>query len=147
MHLMLAKRLPLPLPPSLMHIRFLKKTRIRTPFPQMHQTDLERQFCADRKCLPSVGDWILKNSGMPVGGSLELPVLIDGLNSPVKLLSKGLREETLNGNIELLRKDDRETRVDIVLALSDNSLHALLRGLTIFEVPSATSLLLSLSCS
>lgn len=47
--------------------------------------------------------------------SLELPVLVDGLDGPIELLAQRLREEPLNGDVELLGEDDGETRIDVVL--------------------------------
>ena len=46
---------------------------------------------------------------------LELPVLVDTLDRPVELLAKCLGEEALDGDIELLHENDRETWVDVVL--------------------------------
>jgi len=37
----------------------------------------------------------------------ECPVFVDRLDGPFKLLSKRLREELLNGNVELLAEDNR----------------------------------------
>jgi len=79
---------------------------------------------------------------------LELPVLFDTLDRPVELLTQRLREEALNGNIELLREHDGQARIDIVLSykLACHLSSATRSGeLTILEVPSATSLLFSRS--
>lgn len=45
----------------------------------------------------------------------ELPVLVDGLDSPVELLTQSLGEEALDRYVELLGEDDSETWVDVVL--------------------------------
>jgi hypothetical protein len=49
---------------------------------------------------------------------LELPVLIDRLDGPVELLTERLGEELLDRELELLRKYDGETRVDVILRAS-----------------------------
>ena len=46
---------------------------------------------------------------------LELPGLINRLDGPVELLPKCLREELLNGDVELLGEDYSETGIDVVL--------------------------------
>jgi len=48
---------------------------------------------------------------------LELPcvVVTDRFDSPGELLPKRLGEEFLDGNVELVGKDNSETRVDVVL--------------------------------
>ena len=46
---------------------------------------------------------------------LEIPVFIHGLDGPIELLAQSLREEALDGDIELLGEDDGKTRVDVVL--------------------------------
>lgn len=48
---------------------------------------------------------------------LEGPVvsILNGLDGPSELVSKSLGEELLNWNVELLREDDCETRIDVVL--------------------------------
>lgn len=48
---------------------------------------------------------------------LKLPVgvVLDRLNSPVKLLAQGLAEELLKWDIELIGEDDCQARIDIVL--------------------------------
>jgi hypothetical protein len=46
---------------------------------------------------------------------LELPILFDTLDRPIELLTQRLGEEALNGDVELLREHDGQTRVDIVL--------------------------------
>lgn len=53
----------------------------------------------------------------PEGGLafLELPVLVNGLDGPIKLFAQRLGEEALNGDIEFLGEDDGETGVDVVL--------------------------------
>lgn len=50
-----------------------------------------------------------------MGGDLELPVLLNGLDGPLKLLTKRLREELLDGNIVLFAEDNSEARINIVL--------------------------------
>lgn len=79
--------------------------------------------------------------------NLELPILLNGLDSPLELLTQRLGEEFLDGNVELLAENDRETRVDIVLHVIRQSIEASPEqgGLTILDVPRATSLLSSLS--
>lgn len=47
--------------------------------------------------------------------SLKLPVLVDRLDGPVELLAQSFGKELLNGDVELLRKDDRKTRIDVIL--------------------------------
>lgn len=49
--------------------------------------------------------------------SLEGPVvsILNGLDGPSELVSKSLGEELLNWNVELLREDDCETWIDVVL--------------------------------
>lgn len=46
---------------------------------------------------------------------LELPVLVDRLDSPIELFAKCLREETLDGHIELLGEDYSKAGIDVVL--------------------------------
>jgi hypothetical protein len=48
---------------------------------------------------------------------LELPgiVIANGLDGPVELVPQSLGEELLDRNLELVREDDSETGVDIVL--------------------------------
>lgn len=46
---------------------------------------------------------------------LELPIFVNGLNGPVELLTKCLRKEALNGDVELFGEDYSETRIDVVL--------------------------------
>jgi hypothetical protein len=59
---------------------------------------------------------VLCDQYVPDGIShLELPVLVDTLDRPVELLTQRLGEETLNGDIELLREYDGQARVDVVL--------------------------------
>ena len=47
----------------------------------------------------------------------ELPrvVVAHGLDGPGELVAERLGEELLDRNLELVREDDRETRVDVVL--------------------------------
>ena len=45
----------------------------------------------------------------------ELPVLVDRLDSPIKLLPQSLREEALDGHVKLLGEDNGEARIDVVL--------------------------------
>jgi hypothetical protein len=51
---------------------------------------------------------------------LELPgaVLADGLDGPVELVAERLGEELLDRDIKLVREDDRETRIDVVLRVT-----------------------------
>jgi hypothetical protein len=87
-----------------------------------------------------------RNTDLLVAFSLELPVLVDGLDGPVELLAQSLREEALDGDVELLREDDGETRIDIVLqCVSRARCQVMYNKPTIFDVPKATSLLPSLS--
>jgi hypothetical protein len=46
---------------------------------------------------------------------LELPVLVNRLDSPIELFAKCLREETLNRHIELLGEDNSKARINVVL--------------------------------
>jgi hypothetical protein len=48
---------------------------------------------------------------------LKLPcvVIADGLDGPIELVAERLGEELLDGDLELVREDDREARVDVVL--------------------------------
>jgi hypothetical protein len=46
---------------------------------------------------------------------LKVPVFIDRFDRPVEFLAQRLREEALDGNVELLREDNGKTRVDVVL--------------------------------
>lgn len=46
---------------------------------------------------------------------LELPILINGLDSPVELLTESLGKELFNWDVELLREDHRETRINVIL--------------------------------
>lgn len=46
----------------------------------------------------------------------ELPVLVNGLDGPIELLTKCLGEEFLDWDVELLGEDDSQARVDIVLS-------------------------------
>lgn len=55
---------------------------------------------------------ICSESGDKVGS--ELPVLIDRLDGPVELLTESLREEALDGNVELLREHDCQARINVV---------------------------------
>jgi hypothetical protein len=50
-------------------------------------------------------------------GRSELPrvVVADRLDGPVELVAERLGEELLDRNFELVREDDREARVDVVL--------------------------------
>lgn len=62
------------------------------------------------------GGWYGKDQIRPCGmGRLELPVLVDTLDSPVKLLTQSLGEEALDRDVELLHEDNSQTRVDVVL--------------------------------
>lgn len=47
---------------------------------------------------------------------LEFPVFIDRLDGPVKLLSERFREELFDRDIELLRENDGETGIDVILS-------------------------------
>jgi hypothetical protein len=47
--------------------------------------------------------------------ALEFPGLVHRLDSPIKLLAEGLREEFLDGHVEFLRKDDGEAGINVVL--------------------------------
>ncbi len=51
---------------------------------------------------------------------LKLPVFVDRLDGPIKLLPQGLREELLYWNIEFLRENDSEARIDIILCAVNN---------------------------
>lgn len=46
---------------------------------------------------------------------LELPVLINRFDSPVELFTKCLGEELFDRDVELLREDHRETRINVIL--------------------------------
>jgi hypothetical protein len=46
---------------------------------------------------------------------LEVPIFINRLDGPLKLFTQSLREEPLDGDIELLAEDNGKTGVDIVL--------------------------------
>ena len=46
---------------------------------------------------------------------LKGPILIHRLDSPLEFLSKSLRKELLDGHIELLAEDNRQTGIDVVL--------------------------------
>jgi len=46
---------------------------------------------------------------------LELPILINGFDSPFKFLPQCLGEETLDGDVKFLGEDDREARIDVIL--------------------------------
>ncbi len=47
---------------------------------------------------------------------LEFPVVVlNGLDGPVELLAKCLREELLNRHVELLGEDDSKAGVNIIL--------------------------------
>lgn len=46
---------------------------------------------------------------------LPFVLVLDRLDGPCELFSECLGKEFFNGNIELLRKDDCQTRVDVVL--------------------------------
>lgn len=48
---------------------------------------------------------------------LKSPVvtILNGLDSPSKLVAEGLREELLNRNVEFLGKDHRKARINVVL--------------------------------
>jgi hypothetical protein len=50
--------------------------------------------------------------------ALKLPggVVPNGLDGPLELVSKCLGEELLDGDLKLVREDNRQTRVDIVLS-------------------------------
>jgi hypothetical protein len=47
--------------------------------------------------------------------TLEIPVLVDGLDGPIELFAQRLGEEPLDRDVEFLGEDDGETRVDVVL--------------------------------
>jgi hypothetical protein len=46
---------------------------------------------------------------------LELPIFVNRLDRPVELLSQCLREEALDRYVELLGKDHRQARINVVL--------------------------------
>lgn len=46
---------------------------------------------------------------------LELPIFVDGLDRPIEFLPEGLGEQPLDGHAKLLREDDGQTRIDVVL--------------------------------
>lgn len=46
---------------------------------------------------------------------LKLPILLNGLDGPVELFTKSLGEELFNRNVELLRENHGETRINIIL--------------------------------
>ena len=48
---------------------------------------------------------------------LELPVLVNTLDRPVKFLTQRLGEEALDRDVELLGEDDSQTWVDVVLVI------------------------------
>jgi hypothetical protein len=50
-----------------------------------------------------------------VATTLELPVLVNGLDGPIELLAECLGEELLDRNVEFLREHDGETGIDVVL--------------------------------
>ena len=89
---------------------------------------------------------------LPVQGCcLELPIFVDRFDGPVELLTQGLGEELLDRNVEPLGEDGREAGVDIILVVTLDVRFVVCcqsigkQILTILEVPSATSLLSSLS--
>ena len=47
--------------------------------------------------------------------TLEFPVLIRGLNSPLELLAESLGEDSLEWNIELLAEHHSQSGVDVIL--------------------------------
>ena len=49
------------------------------------------------------------------GARLELPILIHRLDGPIELLPQSFREEALDRHGELLREDDREAGIDVIL--------------------------------
>ena len=93
------------------------------------------------KCIKSCGCFWAK-----IEGNLKLPTFVNRLDCPFELLPQCLGEELLNRHVEFLRENHRQTWVDVILqhvskcAAWENDI-----PLTIFEVPRATSLLLSLS--
>lgn len=50
-----------------------------------------------------------------MGGELELPVLLNGLDGPLEFLTQRFGEELLDGNIVLFAEDNSEARINIVL--------------------------------
>jgi hypothetical protein len=56
-----------------------------------------------------------EDEGKRMLACLELPVFVDGLDGPIELLPQCLGEELFNRDVELLREDHGETRVDVVL--------------------------------
>lgn len=45
----------------------------------------------------------------------KFPILIHGFDCPIELFAQGFREELFYGDIELFRKYDGETWVDVIL--------------------------------
>lgn len=84
-----------------------------------------------------------------VNSALEFPVfcVFDGFDSPSELVSQSLGEEFLDRNIEFLRENYRQTRINVVLEaiVSTFCINRHTTRLTIFEVLRATSLLPSRS--
>lgn len=46
---------------------------------------------------------------------LEFPILVNGLDGPVELLPERFREESFDRNVELLRENNSETGIDVIL--------------------------------
>lgn len=78
-------------------------------------------------------------------GCLEFPILFSRLDGPVKLLAEGLGEELLNRHVEFLREYHCKAWIDVILRGISRLNTDRRQQLTILDVPSATSLLLSLS--
>ena len=77
----------------------------------------------------------------------KAPVFLNTLESPFEFFTKSLREESLDGTVELLAEDDGKTWVDIILNIicqQERNGQQDPGSLTILDVPSATSLLDSL---
>ncbi len=79
----------------------------------------------------------------------ELPVFLHRFDCPIKLLTQSLREKLLDRHSKFLTEDHSKTRINVILRETVSIAQKLetlqSRALTILEVPSATSLLLSLS--
>jgi hypothetical protein len=62
----------------------------------------------------------VRSPRLPFAIGLESPVIgiLDGLDGPSELVAERLGEELLNRNIELLREDHCQARINVVLSQS-----------------------------
>lgn len=150
-----------PLSPCISHVSFFAISCLRshhfaaTGKPKCSTPQPEEQISSSKQCNKTTQSQHVSNvaacfkclSLSHQSRFSKLPVFLYRFDCPIKFLPQSLGEELLDRHFKFLAKNHGKTWIDVILPRPVSMAQRLetLQGLTILEVPSATSLLLSLS--